>query len=174
MPKTRHPSRPADHTKGRRPKSRSSDSAGAVRRAPADSGDRNAATLGVRETAALLHLHPKRVQILARTGKLPAARVGRKWLFRREAIERLLHAGGAMPEPGMEFEISARNRLMGRITRLTVDGLMAEIHLDIGGQEIVAVITRSSAERLGLRVGGEAFAVIKATEVIMGRAERRP
>lgn len=68
------------------------------------------------------------------------------------------------------FEISARNRLHGRIVRLTVDGLMAEVALDIGGQQIVALITRSSAERLGLRVGGEAFALIKATEVLVGRS----
>lgn len=128
------------------------------------------ATLGVRDAAALLHLHPKRVQLLARQRKLPAVRVGRKWLFRRQAIERLLHVQPALADAEGGFEISARNRLHGRIVRLTVDGLMAEVALDIGGQQIVALITRSSAERLGLRVGGEAFALIKATEVLVGRS----
>ncbi len=67
------------------------------------------------------------------------------------------------------LSISARNRLRGRITRLVIDGLMAEVQLAIGDQELVAVITRSSAERLGLRVGDEAFAVIKSTEVMLGK-----
>lgn len=44
---------------------------------------------------------------------------------------------------------------------------MAEVVLDIGGQEIVAVITRSSVERLGLRVGDHAAAVMKSTEVMI-------
>ena len=42
--------------------------------------------------------------------------------------------------------------------------------LDLGGgNEIVAVITRSSAERLGLQVGAPAYAIIKATEVLLAR-----
>jgi molybdopterin-binding protein len=46
---------------------------------------------------------------------------------------------------------------------------MAEVRLDIDGQELVAVITRSSAQRLRLRVGDEVLAVIKSTEVMIGR-----
>jgi molybdate transport system regulatory protein len=46
---------------------------------------------------------------------------------------------------------------------------MAEVRVDVGGAELVAVITRSSAERLGLAVGAEVLAVIKATEVMIGR-----
>jgi molybdopterin-binding protein len=47
---------------------------------------------------------------------------------------------------------------------------MAEVRLSIGGQALVAVITRSSAERLRLAVGDEALAVIKSTEVMIGKA----
>jgi molybdopterin-binding protein len=50
-----------------------------------------------------------------------------------------------------------------------LDGLMAEVTLDVGGQELVSVITRSSAERLRLRVGDEVLAVVKSTEVMIGR-----
>jgi molybdopterin-binding protein len=71
--------------------------------------------------------------------------------------------------PAPSFELSARNRLRGRIARLTVEGLMAEVVLAIGDQEVVAVITRSSAERLGLREGDPAFAIVKATEVLVGK-----
>ena len=130
-------------------------------------------TLDVEATARLLHLHVKRVQLMARTGKLPASRVGRKWLFRRRDIEALI--GGSAPasaQAGAPLALSARNRLRGRIERLLVDGLMAEVHLRIGDQSLVSVITRSSAERLGLAVGVDVYAVIKSTEVMIGREGR--
>src|SRR5262245_18147280 len=128
-------------------------------------------TLNAEEAAQLLHLNVKRVQGLARAGKLPAARVGRKWLFRRDELEALL-GRPAVPAAAGSMAISARTRLRGRIERLQYDGLMAEIVLRIGDQELVAVITRSAADRMGLKVGDEAFAVIKATEVILGKEGR--
>jgi molybdopterin-binding protein len=126
-------------------------------------------TLSVRQAADLLHLNQKRVQSLARAGKLPAVRVGRKWLFRRDQIEGLL--AGPIAPTTTPMAISARNRLRGTIAALRVDGLMAEIQLRIGDQDLVSVITRSSAERLGLREGDEVFAVIKSTEVMIGTRE---
>ena len=125
-------------------------------------------TLNVEQTAGLLHLNVKRVQAMARAGKLPAVRVGRKWLFPREQLESIL--GCPVPAHGSPtLAISARNRLRGRVTRLHVDGLMAEVSIRIGDQEVVSVITRSSAERLGLKVGDEAFAIIKSTEIMIGK-----
>ena len=127
--------------------------------------------LDAEEAAKFLHLNVKRVQSLAREGKLPAARVGRKWLFRREELEALL--GRPVPRPeGRSIAISARNRLRGQISRLALDGLMAEVQLRIGDQELVSVITRSSAERLGLKVGDEVVAVIKSTEIMIGKEGR--
>lgn len=125
-------------------------------------------TLNAEEAAALLHLNVKRVQILARDGKLPAARVGRKWLFHRQELEALL-GRTASNVPSRTLSISARNHLRGTIARLTVDGLMAEVVLAIGDQHLVSIITRSSAERLGLKAGDEVFAVIKSTEVMIGK-----
>jgi molybdopterin-binding protein len=132
--------------------------------------------LTAREAAALLHLHEKRVQLLARQGRLPAVRHGRKWLFRRED---LLRTTGTPASAAAEVErvergddhvaLSARNRLRGRITHLRVDGVMAEVRLAVGDQELVAIITAGSAERLRLRVGDEVFAVVKATEVMVAK-----
>lgn len=110
----------------------------------------------------------KRVQALARAGKLPATRVGRKWLFPRDKVEALL-GGPSAVTPAGSVELSARNQLRGRIKGLTIEGLMCEVRLDIGGQELVSVITRSSAERLRLKAGEEVLAVIKSTEVMIGR-----
>jgi len=123
------------------------------------------------EAARLLHLNVKRVQALARAGKLPAARVGRRWLFRRDALESLL-GGRASAPAGRTLAISARNRLRGRIVRLQLDGLMAEVQVRIGDQDLVSVITRASAERLSLAVGDEVVALVKSTEVMLGKEGR--
>ena len=125
-------------------------------------------TLSVEEVASLLRLNKKRVQTLARVGKLPASRVGRKWLFSRARIEALLGTPSERA-PAPVQDLSARNRLRGRIVSLQVDGVMAEIRLAIGDQELVSIITRNSVERMGLKVGDEVFAVIKSTEVMIGK-----
>src|SRR5260221_3236480 len=125
-------------------------------------------TLSSEDAAALLRLNVKRVQSLARDGKLPAVRVGRRWLFDQDQLETLLR--GQAPRPGRgALDISARNRLRGTITRLRVDGIMAEVVLRIGEQELVSVITRASAERMHLQAGDEVFALVKSTEVMIGR-----
>lgn len=124
-------------------------------------------TLDVQQAAELLHMNVKRVQSLARAGKLPAVRVGRKWLFRRDQIEGLLGPAAGSSPPSLA--LSARNRLRGRVVQLRLDGLMAEVVLMIGDQELVSIITRSSAERLVLQVGDEVYAVFKSTEVMIGR-----
>lgn len=67
------------------------------------------------------------------------------------------------------MELSARNQLRGTVKSIKSDGVMAEVILDVGGQEVVAAITRSSVERLGLKEGDQASAVIKATEVMIGK-----
>ncbi len=124
--------------------------------------------LTAEEAAELLHLNVKRVQSLARAGKLPAARLGRKWLFRRDELERQLGRAGSPPAT-VTLTISARNRLRGTVAQLNVDGLMAEVVMRIGDQELVSIITRSSAVRLGLKVGDEVIAVIKSTEIMIGK-----
>jgi molybdopterin-binding protein len=132
-------------------------------------------TLSASEAASLLHLNVKRIQSLARAGKLPAVRVGRKWLFPRQQLESLLRGSTLPPQSHRDtavsppVDLSARNQLRGRITALHLDGVMAEIRIQIGDQELVSVITRGSAERMGLAVGDEVLAVIKSTEVMIGR-----
>jgi molybdopterin-binding protein len=67
------------------------------------------------------------------------------------------------------MEISARNQLKGTIKSIVLGAVMAEVVVDVNGQEIVAAITRSSAESLGLKQGDQVTAVIKATEVMIAR-----
>ena len=68
------------------------------------------------------------------------------------------------------MKISARNVLPGTITGITKGAVNSEIVLSLrGGETIVAVITNPSIERLSLRVGTDAFAIIKASDVMVGK-----
>ena len=125
------------------------------------------------DAAQLLHLHVKRVQQLARSGQIPAVRFGRKWLFSRGKLLAERSLSGPGEALAGAFEISARNRLRGHVSLVEADGVMAEVHIQIGDQSIVSIITRSSAERLGLAVGDEVFAVMKSTEVMVAKATGR-
>ena len=127
------------------------------------------------DAADLLHMHVKRVQQLARDGKLPAVRFGRKWLFRRSELVDSRGRGRRPPELELSsgIEISARNQLRGTVSEIRADGVMAEVVIRIADQELVAIITSSSARRLGLAKGDEVLAVIKSTEVMVARESAR-
>ena len=68
------------------------------------------------------------------------------------------------------MELSARNQLSGTVTSVKLGGVMAEVTVQIGGgQELVSVITRGSAERLNLQAGDQITVIIKSTEVMLGK-----
>ena len=67
------------------------------------------------------------------------------------------------------MQISARNQLKGTIKQVTPGAVMGEVVVDVGGQEVVAMISKGSIERLGLKAGDSVVAIIKATEVMIGK-----
>ena len=65
-------------------------------------------------------------------------------------------------------KISARNVLKGKVKKVVPGAVNSEITIELsGGIEIVSIITKSSAERLGLKKGKEVYAVIKASNVMI-------
>ena len=66
------------------------------------------------------------------------------------------------------MQLSARNQLTGTVRNVELGAVMAEVTVDVNGQQIVSAITRASAERLGLAEGTSVTVFIKATEVILG------
>jgi len=66
------------------------------------------------------------------------------------------------------METSARNQLKGTVVSVSLGAVMAEVVVDVGGAQVVAAITKESAERLGLAEGASATAIIKATDVMIG------
>lgn len=65
--------------------------------------------------------------------------------------------------------ISVRNRLLGTVENISYEGLFAEVAIDVGGQRIISIITRQGCEEMNLRKGMPAFALFKATEVMISR-----
>lgn len=66
------------------------------------------------------------------------------------------------------MQTSARNQFLGTVKAITKGAVNAEVIVDIGNNtEIAAIITNSSVDHLALKVGGEAYALIKANWVIL-------
>jgi molybdopterin-binding protein len=66
------------------------------------------------------------------------------------------------------MKISARNMLKGKVKKLTHGAVNSEVVVEIpGGQELVSIITKASAETLGLKKGKTVYAVIKASNVLI-------
>lgn len=66
------------------------------------------------------------------------------------------------------MKISARNILKGKVKKLLPGAVNTEVVVELpGGQEIVSIITKESAESLGLKNGGAVYAVIKASNVMI-------
>jgi molybdopterin-binding protein len=93
-------------------------------------------------------------------------------------IDRLLaKTGRALPDArhsaGVIVTLSGRNQLRGIVDEVRVEGLLAQVRLRVGDQSLTAIITRDAVDELKLTRGDEALAVIKATEVMIGRAVNR-
>jgi molybdopterin-binding protein len=87
-------------------------------------------------------------------------------------VDRLLFRTRAKiaPERSMVMRrLSGRNQLLGRIESVQISGLMAEVVLSIGEQQVTSIITARSAREMNLKPGQTAAALIKATEVMILR-----
>ncbi len=68
------------------------------------------------------------------------------------------------------MKLSARNQLNGKVTGVELGAVMANIKIEVTDPSIItAVITKESAENLGLKEGDDVAAIIKSTEVIIGK-----
>ena len=71
--------------------------------------------------------------------------------------------------PGVLVALSGRNQLRGIVEEVRGDGLLSQVRVRIGNQLLTAVITRDAVNELKLKRGDEAVAIIKSTEVMIGR-----
>jgi molybdopterin-binding protein len=113
----------------------------------------------------------------------------KQWIYKRK-IRTAKTAGGhyRIPEPELDKflyrasqtnevssrrrnfrRVSGRNQLVGRVTNIKVNGLIAQVSLSIGGQHITSIITADAIGEMRLRKGQTVAALIKSTEVMLLR-----
>ncbi|MDO9395568.1 MAG: TOBE domain-containing protein [Herbiconiux sp.] len=83
------------------------------------------------------------------------------------AIAQLARQNAVLPVDPSEIGRSARNRLVGVVTEITLDRVMAQVELQCGPHRIVSLMSSEAVRELGLEPGSIAIAVVKATTVII-------
>ena len=121
-------------------------------------------TLTAAEAARALGISLDTLRRWDRAGKIEVERdAANRRVVPRSEVERLSGSGGSE-------ELSARNRFRGVVRSVELDGLLAKVEIDVTEPaRVVAIITRESAEELGLEAGMSAAGVVKATSVMVER-----
>ena len=140
---------------------------------------RSMAFLTVREAAGRLGVGYSTLKQWIYKGSVRTSRTdGGHYRIPDQEVARLQAARGALPPRGrgrrgggVLVSLSGRNRLRGVVEEVRREGLLAQVRLRIGDQQLTAVITRDAVDELGLRRGDEATAIVKATEVMIGRED---
>ncbi|KQS15575.1 MULTISPECIES: molybdopterin-binding protein [unclassified Frigoribacterium] len=83
------------------------------------------------------------------------------------SLARLARENAVLPADPSEIGRSARNRLVGIVTEVTADRVMAQVELQCGPHRIVSLMSSEAVRELGLEPGSVAVAVVKATTVII-------
>jgi molybdopterin-binding protein len=99
-------------------------------------------------------------------------RVGKIRVERDSANRRVVPASEVerLGGPVGDETLSARNRFRGVVRSVEVDGLLARVEIDVTEpSRVVAIVTRESAEELGLKAGMSAAGVVKSTSVMVER-----
>jgi len=90
----------------------------------------------------------------------------------RSEIERVTGSARVKSKKGKPVgldAISGRNKLRGTVKEVRYEGLLAQVTIDVGGQEITSIITSDATKALGLKKGIAVYALVKATEVMIIR-----
>ncbi len=125
-------------------------------------------TFRVSEAATLLGLSDDTIRRLIDSGKLASSTdsAGRKVIAGKDLAAFALAEAEAPKDP-TGIDSSARNRLTGLVTKVTMDKVMAEVQMVCGPFVIVSLMSAESARRMGLEPGKLAVASIKSTMVVI-------
>ncbi len=123
----------------------------------------------MRQAAALLGVSDDTVRRWGESGRvvLRTGANGRRTIAGSELVALLREnaAGSALADEFPTTRSSSRNKITGLVTRIQVDGVMAQVDLQAGPFRVVSLMSREAVEDLGLEVGMLAVAAIKATTV---------
>jgi molybdopterin-binding protein len=122
----------------------------------------------IAEAADLLGVSDDTIRRWAHDGILSVSRddSGRQVVRGDELAARAQAVAYGAPDDG-EVRTSARNRFVGLVTKVEIEGLMAQVELQCGPFRIVSLMSAEAARDLKLEVGDRGVAVVKATTVII-------
>ena len=123
--------------------------------------------LRIGQAAELLRVSTDTVRRLVDSGQIKTARsAGGQRQIDGASLARYM-ASLPRPDPPSVLSESARNRFSGIVTRVLKDGVAAQVEMQAGPYRIVSLITRESADELGLKPGVMAVASVKSTNVVI-------
>lgn len=126
--------------------------------------------LKLKEAAEMIGVSYPTIKQWIYNGKLRSVKtLGGHHRIPSEEVERILSAKRQTDRRTPLASISGRNKLLGTVVEARYDGLLAQITLDVGGQLVTSIITSDAARSLDLKKGVTAFALVKATEVMIIR-----
>jgi molybdopterin-binding protein len=122
----------------------------------------------ISEAAALVGVSDDTVRRWVRDGLLTSDRdeSGRQVIPGDELAARAVAIATTADERG-PVRRSARNRFVGLVTRVEIEGLMAQVELQCGPHRVVSLMSAEAARELRLEVGSRGVAVVKATMVVI-------
>jgi molybdopterin-binding protein len=130
------------------------------------------AKLRVRDAADILGVSDDTVRRWIDDGALPVEQdqSGRKVIPGKALAEFAVANTGAAPKEPLGIASSARNRFTGLVTKVAVDGVMAQVEMKCGPFTVVSLMSADAARELKLEPGSVAVAIVKATTVIVETA----
>jgi molybdopterin-binding protein len=122
----------------------------------------------ISEAAALVGVSDDTVRRWIRDGVLGVSsdEAGRQVVSGAELATRAVAIASAVDDRSA-VRRSARNRFVGLVTKVEIDGLMAQVELQCGPHRVVSLMSAEAARELRLEVGSRGVAVVKATMVIV-------
>jgi molybdopterin-binding protein len=124
--------------------------------------------LRIGQAAELLGVSPDTVRRLVDRGEVAGSRSeGGQRFVDGVDLARYLEVQAEAPPDGLVANRSARNRFTGLVTKVTVDGLVAQVEIQAGPFRVVSLLTAEAVHDLGLAPGMIAAASVKATSVVV-------
>lgn len=121
----------------------------------------------ISEAAELLAVSDDTIRRWIDSGRLSAtSKTGPQSVNGKELAELSIELANELPDE-RKSQVSARNRFVGLVTRVQIQGVAAIVEIQSGSNHLVSMITADSARALGLEIGSRAVASVKSTDVVI-------
>lgn len=95
----------------------------------------------------------------------------REYELNRDFVEGTMKDEGSWENIGLK--LSARNKIPGKVVSVEKEGLVSKISIEIEPSALTSIITSEAVERLDIKPGDDVFAIIKSTEVLVGKSKQK-